>query len=132
MVIGADTGFFIELTKDNSEAIKIWNKVLNGEEELIVSVISLNELSVYFYRTGNIEKKNRLIDLIKSIPNIELVPVTAKIAEESAKYRHSLGIPTADSLILTTFILQSCKEIVATDRHFEKADEQNLIKVKII
>ena len=132
MVIGADTGFFIELTKDNSEAIKIWNKVLNGEEELIVSVISLNELSVYFYRTGNIEKKNRLIDLIKSIPNIELVPVTAKIAEESAKYRHSLGIPTVDSLILTTFILQGCKEIVATDRHFEKADEQNLIKVKII
>ena len=62
MVIGADTGFFIELTKDNSEAIKIWDKVLNGKEELIVSVLSLNELSVYFYRTGNIEKKNRLIE----------------------------------------------------------------------
>ena len=132
MVIGVDTGFFIELTKDNSEAINIWNKVLNGDESLIVSVISLNELSVYFYRTGNIEKKDRLINLIKLIPNVELMPVTSKIAEESAKHRHSLGIPTVDSMILTTFILQGCKESVATDRHFKKAEEQNLIKVGLI
>ncbi|MEK6983910.1 MAG: hypothetical protein AABX33_05025 [Nanoarchaeota archaeon] len=76
MVIGVDTGFFIELTKDNSEAVNIWNKILSGDEELAVSVISLNELSVYFYRTGNIQKKDKLIDLIKSIPNIELVPVS--------------------------------------------------------
>ena len=132
MVIGVDTGFFIELTKDNSEAINVWDKVLNRDESLIVSVISLNELSVYFYRTGNIEKKDRLINLIKLIPNIELVPVTSEIAEESAKYRHSLGIPTVDSMILTTFILQYCKIIVATDKHFEKAKEQNLINVKLI
>ena len=123
MVIGVDTGFFIELTKDNSEAINIWNKALNGDESLIVSVISLNELSVYFYRTGNIEKKDRLINLIKLIPNVELIPVTSEIAEESAKYRHSLGIPTVDSMILTTFILQGCKESVATDEHFKKAEE---------
>ena len=132
MVIGVDTGFFIELAKDNSEVTNIWNKVLGGDEKLIVSVISLNELCVYFYRTGDIEKKDRLIDLIKSIPNVELVPVTAKISEESAKYRHSLGIPTVDSLILTTFILQGCKEIIATDPHFKKAEEQKLVKVKLL
>ena len=132
MVIGVDTGFFIELTKDNSEVINIWNKVLNGEEKLIVSVVSLNELAVYFYRIGDIAKKNRLIDLLKSIPNVELVPVTVKIAEESAKYRHSLGIPTVDSLILATLILHGSKEIISTDPHFKKADEQKLVKVKLI
>ena len=70
--------------------------------------------------------------MIKLIPNVQLVPVTSEIAEESAKYRHSLGIPTIDSMILTTFILQGCKESVATDKHFEKAAEQNSIKVKLI
>ena len=73
-----------------------------------------------------------LIGLIKSIPNIDLVPVTSKIAEESAKYRHSLGIPTIDSLILATFILNDCKEVYSTDKHFKKAEEQNLIKVRLI
>lgn len=70
--------------------------------------------------------------MIKLIPNVELVPITSKIAEESAKYRHSLGIPTVDSMILTTFILEGCKESVATDKHFKKAEEQNLIKIKLI
>lgn len=132
MVIGADTGFFIEYANGNPTVKEIWDKVSNGEEELIVSVLSLNEISVYFFRKGNIKQKDELINLMKLMPSIDLIPVSAKIAEESAKYRHSLGIPTVDSLILTTFILQGCKEAVATDGHFEKADEQNLIKVKLI
>ena len=39
MVIGADTGFFIEYANGNPTAKEIWDKVSNGEEELIVSVI---------------------------------------------------------------------------------------------
>lgn len=132
MVIGTDTGFFIELAKGNSTAKEIWNNVSNGDEELIVSVVSLNEIAVYFYRKGNLEEKDKLINLIKLMPNIELVAVSAKIGEESAKYKYSLGIPTVDSLILTTFILQGCKEIISTDKHFKKAEEQRLIKVRLI
>jgi len=132
MVIGVDTGFFIELAKGNSITKEIWNKVSNGDDELIVSVISLNEIIVHFYRMGNIEEKDKLVNLMKLMPNIELVPVSIKIAEESAKYRHSLGIPTIDSLILTTLILHGCKEIISTDPHFKKAEEQKLIKIKLI
>ena len=132
MVVGVDTGFFIELAKSNSTAKELWDKVSNGDEELLVSVISLNEIIVHFYRTGNIEEKDKLINLMKLMPNIELVPVSIKIAEESAKYRHSLGIPTIDSLILTTLILHGCKEIISTDPHFKKAEEQKLVKIKLI
>jgi len=132
MVIGADTGFFIEYANENATAKEIWDKVSNGEEKLIVSVVSLNEISVYFFRKGAIKEKDELINLVKLMPNVELVPVTAKIAEESAKYKHSLGIPTVDCLILTTFILKGCKEIITTDSQLKKAEEQNLIKVKLI
>lgn len=132
MVTGADTGFFIELANQNSTAQDIWEKVSNGDEELVVSVISLNEIAVYFYRKGNIEDKDKLINLIKLMPNVELIPVSVRISEESAKYKHSLGIPTIDSLILTTFMLYGCKEVISTDKHFKKAEEQKLIKVKLI
>ena len=69
---------------------------------------------------------------MKLMPNVELVPVSVKIAEESAKYRHSLGIPTIDSLILTTLMIHGCKEIISTDPHFKKAEEQKLVKVKLL
>jgi len=132
MVVGVDTGFFIELAKNNPTAKKLWDKVSNGDEELIASVISLNEIIVHFYRIGNIEEKDKLVNLMKLMPNVELVPVSVKIAEESAKYRHSLGIPTIDSLILTTLMIHGCKEIISTDPHFKKAEEQKLVKVKLL
>ena len=132
MVVGVDTGFFIELAKNNPTAKELWDKVSNGDEELIASVISLNEIIVHFYRIGNIEEKDKLVNLMKLMPNVELVPVSVKIAEESAKYRHSLGIPTIDSLILTTLMLHGCKEIISTDPHFKKAEEQKLVKVKLL
>ena len=62
MVIGADTGFFIELAKGNTKVKDIWDKISNGDEELAVSVISLNEIAVYFYRKGNVEGKDNLDD----------------------------------------------------------------------
>jgi len=91
MVKGVDTGFFIELAKENHTAKEIWDKVCNGEENLIVSVITLNEISVHFFRIGKPEEKDNLINLIKLMPNVELVEVSSRIAENSAKYRYSLG-----------------------------------------
>ncbi len=132
MVKGADTGFFIELAKKNPEAEKIWDKVSVGEEELIVSVITLNELLAHFYKRGKPDDAERYADLLKLMPTITLVSVSSRIAELSAKYKYSLGIPTTDSIILTTFILEKVDQIVTTDSHFKKAEEQGLASVKML
>lgn len=108
----------------------MWDKVSTGEEELIVSVITLNELLAYFYRQGKPEEAEKYANLLKLMPTITLVTVSERIAELSAKYKYSLGIPTTDSIILTTFILEKVDEIITTDAHFDKAEEQHLAKVK--
>jgi len=132
MVIGVDTGFFIELKNDNQRAVDIWNKVINGEEELIVSVLTINEIIVHFFRKGLSKEGKKLLTLMKLFPNITLMPVSERISEISAGYRFGLGIPTVDSLILTTFITEQCDKVISTDPHFLKAKEQNLIDVEII
>ena len=55
MVIGADTGFFVELAKENPTVKNIWNNVCNSDEKLVVSVITLNEISIYFYMKYNVK-----------------------------------------------------------------------------
>ena len=132
MVIGADTGFFIQLAKSDPVAEKIWDNVSVGEDELIVSVITLNELLAYFYRRGKPEEAEKYANLLKLMPTITLVSVSSRIAELSAKYKYSLGIPTTDSIILTTFLLEKVDLIVTTDKHFKKAEEQNLANVKVL
>lgn len=132
MVIGIDTGFFIELKNENPKARNIWKRVVKGEEELTVSVLSINELLVYFFRNGKSEEGREILTLLKIFPNIKLIPVSERIAELSAGYRYSLGIPTIDSLILTTFIYERCDRVVSTDKHFWKAKEQNIIDIDIL
>lgn len=132
MVIGVDTGFFIELKNENPEVVAVWNKVINGGEELIVSVLSINEILVHFFRNNMSDEGKELITLMKLFPNITLMPVSERVSEISAGYRFGLGIPTVDSLILTTFIVEQCDKVISTDPHFIKAKEQNLIDVEFI
>jgi len=65
-------------------------------------------------------------------PEIEVVPVSVEISMRSARYRHGLGIPTVDSIILTTFFSAGCELALGTDGHFEKGAEQALIEVEML
>lgn len=69
---------------------------------------------------------------MKLFANISLLPVSERIAEISASYRFGLGIPTIDSLILTTFIVQKCDKVVSTDADFLIAKKQGIIDVEYI
>ncbi len=132
MVIGVDTGFFIELKNNSPRANEIWNSVVEGNEELAVSVVSINEILVYYFKKGKTEMGRELLASMKLFANIALLPVSERIAEISASYRFGLGIPTIDSLILTTFIVQKCDKVVSTDADFLIAKKQGIIDVEYI
>jgi len=129
-MIGVDTGFFTELKNDNPKAKKLWNMVVEGEEEMVISVVSINEMLVHFFRKGKPELGKELLTSLKLFPNISMVPVSENIAEKSAGYRYGLGIPTVDSLILTSFVIEQCDSVISTDSDFLKAKEQNIIEVE--
>ena len=129
-MIGVDTGFFTELKNDNPRAKEVWNMVVEGEEEMAISVVSINEILVHFFRKGKPELGKELLTSLKLFPNISMVPVSENIAEKSAGYRYGLGIPTVDSLILTSFVIEQCDKVISTDSDFLKAKEQNIIEVE--
>ncbi len=47
-MIGLDTGFFVELLRKNSTATTLWKKIVKGDEEAVVSCLSLFELQNFF------------------------------------------------------------------------------------
>jgi len=131
-MIGVDTGFFTELKNDNPKAKEVWDMAVRGEEELMISVVSINEILVHLFKKGKPDIGKELLTSLKLFPNISLVPVSESIAEKSAGYRYGLGIPTVDSLILTTFVIEQCDKVISTDSHFLKAKEQNIIEVEYL
>jgi predicted nucleic acid-binding protein len=87
---------------------------------------------VHFFRRGKRTNAEKFINVIKSLNNITVVPVSLKIAELSAGYRHGLGLPTIDSLILATFVKNKCEKLYTNDSHFRIVKEQNIIDVIFI
>jgi predicted nucleic acid-binding protein len=127
MLIGGDTGLIIGIAEGEGSALARWKEVVEGQVDLVISVITINELLVHFYKRGKAESAEELLALMRALGNIRFWSVTEEIAERSAGYRYGLGIPTIDSLILATFVSAECDLVLSSDEHFRKAAEQKII-----
>lgn len=132
MVLGADTGFLVAYANDHPGAVEIWQEVTDGLHTLVVSALTIHEILVYFYRRGDGDKGQEWIDLMVEADNIALAPVSVEIAARSARYRHGMGLPTVDSVILSTFLEFGCEKILSSDEDFRIVDQQGVLPVEFM
>jgi predicted nucleic acid-binding protein len=132
MYLGADTGLLIAIANKIPQALELWETIRSGENHLFLSTVSINELLVHFYKRGKRNAAESLIKIAKELKHIAIAPVTLSIAELSAGYRHGLGLPTIDSIILATFMKKKCKRIYTNDSHFKIVKERKLVEVVFI
>ncbi len=132
MVLGADTGFFIAQANNHPQATAVWQDVNAGRHELVVSTVSINELFVYLFRRGRSQEGQKWLSLLIESKFVNLVPVSIEIAQLSARYRHGIGLPTVDSLILATCLDRKCNKLLSTDSDFRIVHEQGIIPVELL
>lgn len=132
MLLGADTGFFVAYANNHPRALQVWQELVDGLHRLVISTLTINEILVYFYRRGDGDRSREWIELIVEADSIEVVPVSIEIAASSAQYRHGMGLPTVDSLILATFLAHDCDQMLSSDEDFQIVDEQDLLPVEFL
>jgi predicted nucleic acid-binding protein len=132
MLLGADTGFFVAFANDHPRALEIWQELEDGLHTLVVSTLSINEILVYFYQRGDGERGQEWVDLMLEASEIEIIPVSVEIAARSARYRHGMGLPTVDSVILSTFLERGCDKVLTTDEHFRIVEKQKVLPVEFL
>lgn len=127
-MIGLDTGFFVELLRNNSMVVKIWEGVIEGDESA-VSCLTLYELKRLSLK-GAIESKaiDTMVDAIRAICRIVWLD-NAEILMGAATISQSHNIHAMDSLILASLSTLNVKTIYTTDSHVEKYKKKS---VKII
>lgn len=98
----------------------------NGKILGISSVVSLTELTKHLGNKDE-EKMRTTIQELKS-SEIIFVNVTSKIAERAGELHWKYGVPTADSLIAATGMVENTRHVLTGDiRHFGPI--KNLIKI---
>ncbi len=132
MIIGADTGFFIEMSRDNPRALQIGDNVEQRVDHLVISVLTVAEYFAHHIPRGTLGKAQALVQRMQRAPNISFVPISLDIAARSARYRTGLQMATVDSMILTTFLESRCDLILTTDSDIAKPQVQSLVKVELL
>ncbi|VVB91601.1 PIN domain protein [uncultured archaeon] len=118
-----DTMHIADLLIEDSHfelARKLQNKKITG----LVSVITLTEL----VKTSGMKNEDLMYSILDRLisSNLVFVDVSQKIAIRAGELRLKYDIPTADSLIAATGIVENVKHILTDDDHFDPL--VNLIK----
>jgi len=130
-MIGLDTGFFVELLRKNSQAVEIWEGIIDGDES-VVSCLTFYELKRLSLK-GVIDS-DALIVLHEAIVGICKVVWLdkAEILREAATISYSHGIHAIDSLLLASLTALNTKKVFTTDSHIEKYKKKGLSIINMI
>ena len=118
-MIGLDTGFFVELLRNNSMAVRIWEGIVEGDESA-VSCLTLYELKRLSLK-GVIESNavDTILEAIRAICKVVWLD-KAEILTGAAAISQSHSIHAIDSLILASLATLNVKTIYTTDSYIEK------------
>ncbi len=129
MRIGADTYFLVLLANRDNHAQQVFRQVVEGNHELFLSTVSITELSTVLYRKGQPELAEKMKAQLVAFPSVNIVSVNLDIASDAAKRKHSFGLSTCDSIILSTALMEDCDVFIAEDSDYKQVKEQGLIKI---
>jgi predicted nucleic acid-binding protein len=127
-----DTFVFMDiLSGDAALSQKALQYVKEAEKEgAVVSTIIFSELAYHIRRHRGKEKTEEILFYVRSLPNLNIIPVTEEIAKTAgmmrAKYR-KMKLPKKftyfDCIHLATALSEGCKRFVTGDKGFKDVKE---------
>lgn len=130
-MIGLDTGFFVELVRNNSTAVRVWEGIIEGDDSA-VSCLTLYELKRLSLKSAiDSNAVDTMIEAIRTICKVVWLD-EVEILVRAATISQSYGIHAIDSLILASLATINAKTIYTTDSHFEKYERKGINIINMI
>jgi len=126
----ADTWFLLLLAKGDDKACELMNRVAEGKDELFIPSICIVELTRLLIRIGRAKSKiKKIIEYFSDSENITIENLDEELAYLSGRLSASYNIPTVDSVIAATHIVNKCDFLLSADKHFLKLERDKLLKL---
>ena len=125
----ADTWFIIELSKPELKAIKIIKNLGKHKNKIIIPTVVILELTRISIKSGKKQIMDELLKNLELNKNIDIVDCSLEISKKAGEISATYNIPTIDSIIAATAILNNCHKLISNDSHFVKLKKNKLIKM---
>ena len=119
MIVGLDTGFFVQLARGEPEAGEIWGPITRSEISAVISCLTIFELQRLGLR-GTVEKE-MAETFLEEIPVLSRVIWLdhADLIRRAARIAHGNNLSMADALILVSLQQAGADVIYTTDADLE-------------
>lgn len=132
--IGLDTSIFIYHLEAHPTyqplTTQILNGVQSGDQEAIVSTVSVMELTVLPWRMNRPEVARQYEALLAHFPHLYLADITRDVARQAAQLRAGYNIRPADALNVAAALVNGATAFVINDKGFNRL--QPLLDVLVL
>ena len=122
MIIGCDTGFFVEFIKGNPVTRQLSEAAARDEHQLVSSIICIYELKKLGLE--GMVTKNAAFKVADNIPSLcTLVPLddaALNLVEQAARLSHGNDLSMADALILGSVLTMNAQRLYTVDNDLAK------------
>lgn len=127
MKIGLDTNIFLNVKNKEEPFYQYSEAILNaideGELNAVISIISIAELCVGYYRKNELIDKDEFIAGLYSNKNYNMIEMNLKVADKAGEIKNKSNLKLPDSIITASILLEGASCLITNDGGFEKAKD---------
>jgi predicted nucleic acid-binding protein len=131
--VGIDTAIFIYFIEENGRFLPavapLFDAAHAGKLEIVASALTLLEVLVVPYRTGNIELADRYEAVLTRSRGVRMVDLTRDHVRLAAQLRAATAVPTPDALQLAVSLASRCSAFVTNDRRLPAVPGLRIIQL---
>jgi len=94
----------------------------DDELKAVVSIITITELSVGYYKNNEIKEKDEFISGLYSNKKYKICDLGLNISDKAAELRAEINLKLPDGLIIATALVEGCDVLITNDSKFEKIE----------
>ena len=131
--VAIDTAIFIYFIEEEPRflphILPLFVEADEGKRELVTSALTLLEVLVVPYRTGNHQLAERYELLLTRSLGIRMVELTHDQLRAAAQFRAATGANTPDALQLVSALGAGCRTFVSNDRRLPRVPALRVIQL---
>lgn len=104
----------------------LWDALDAGSQHVVTSELSVLEVLVKPYRTGDTRLVSLFLGTLYGTPNFASHAITRPILERAAELRATTGLKTPDAIHAATALLAGCTLFVTNDPAFRRVPGLNV------